>query len=394
MKKTYSGKAIIRAGETLIDNNIGINNPEFESAMDVLSYWRLIHEMPLSNAQKIVESEALKIDKSAFTAKRLKRYVSIVNKLKRFSDMKLKNMQDIGGCRVVVSNTKKLTKVIRLLKKRPEFKSGGGHVKYKDYISNPKEDGYRSYHLVGRFRDVNNEEKNIEVQLRTRLQHDWATALEIVDIFTKQKLKSNQGDKKWSSFFKYVSEQFAIMESASLFSINDRKTWDAYLQKVVSRPDSLKSCIAAQKLIKEIDVVKKFEAFTQSLNFADGQLEKISKERNGFILIDVDLSKSQIHMEFFGEESVESAERSYIECEKRIAERNDHVAALVSTTAVDGIKEAYPNYFADSREFLRHLILISSAPIQDETEKLLDKISDPLMKFIVDGVRRLTRAFS
>ena len=375
----------------MIDRNISTNSPEFESAMDVLSYWRLIHEAPLSNAQKIVESEALKIDKSAFTAKRLKRYVSIVNKLKRFSDMKLKNMQDIGGCRVVVSNTKKLTQLTRSLKRRPEFKNGAGIVRHKDYISSPKEDGYRSYHLIGRFKDINNEEKNIEVQLRTRLQHDWATALEIVDIFTKQKLKSNQGDKKWSSFFKYVSEQFAIMESTHLFSINNPKTWNTYLENVLSRSESHESCIAAQKLIKEIGVVKKFEAFTHSLNFADGQLEKISKERNGFILINVDLSKSQIQLDFFEEKNVEKAERSYIECEKKIAGRNDHVTALVSTTAVDGIKEAYPNYFADSSEFLRHLILISTAPIQKERVTFIDKVTDPLIKFVVNVIGRLTR---
>ncbi|MEI7431017.1 MAG: RelA/SpoT domain-containing protein [Betaproteobacteria bacterium] len=393
MKKTYSGKAIIRAGETLIDSNISINSSEFESAMDVLSYWRLIHETPLSNAQKIVESEALKIDKSAFTAKRLKRYVSIVNKLKRFNDMKLKNMQDIGGCRVVVSNTKKLTQLIRSLRRRPEFKSSAGFVRHKDYISNPKEDGYRSYHLIGRFRDIQNAEKNIEVQLRTRLQHDWATALEIVDIFTKQKLKSNQGDKKWSSFFKYVSEQFSIMESIHLLSIDNPKTWNAYLEKVLSRPESYESCIAAQKLIKELSVVKKFEAFTHSLNFVDGQLEKIPKEKYGFVLINVDLSKSQIQLEFFEEKNVENAERSYIECEKRIAGRNDYVAALVSTTAVDGIKEAYPNYFADSSEFLRHLILISAAPIQNERANLIDKITDPIIKFVLNLVNRLTKTF-
>lgn len=49
-----------------------------------------------------------------------------------------------------------------------------------DYIKSPKEDGYRSLHLVfacnngaggiARF--------NLELQLRTRLQHDWSTALE------------------------------------------------------------------------------------------------------------------------------------------------------------------------------------------------------------------------
>ena len=351
--------------------------------MDVLSYWRLAHEAPLSIAQKIVENEALKVDKNAFTAKRLKRYISIEKKLKRFKDMKLKNMQDIGGCRAVVSSTKKLSQLIRLLKKRPEFRGRDGKVKCKDYINNPKDDGYRSYHLIGRFKDTSNEEKNIEVQLRTRLQHDWATALEIVDIFTKQNLKSNQGDIKWGRFFRRVSEQIAAMEKASFFDVNAPTSWPAYLKLVLSNEELHASCIDAQKLIKDLGVVDKFNAFAHSIKFADGQLKEKIKERYGFILINIDLSKTEIHLNFFKENEIEEAENNYIECEKSIAGKIDHVAALVSTTAVDGIKEAYPNYFADSTDFLRHLIVISTAPVGIKPPNVIDRITDYIMRRII-----------
>ena len=375
----------------MIDERVKKGSPEFEGAIDVLTYWRLMHEAPLANAQQIVEVEALKTDKTAFTAKRLKRYESIVSKLKRFDDMKLKNMQDIGGCRVVVSSLKKLRQLIRSLKRRPEFKNSMGVVRHKDYIESPKEDGYRSYHLIGRFKDVNNEDRNIEVQLRTRLQHDWATALEIVDIFTKQKLKSNQGEKKWSEFFKSVSEQFAIMENTPLFNVEKGPTWHAYLKNVLSNPDSLESCLTARRLIKDIGVVSKFNAFTHSLKFADGELEKIQKERDGFILIMVDLAKSRIELKFFDQNNIENAVQSYSECEKNSAGRKDFVAALVSTTAVDGIKAAYPNYFADSTEFLKHLLLISNAPIAKERITVLNKLGDKLAEAFVRIINALPK---
>ena len=67
---------------------------------------------------------------------------------------------------------------------------------YPDYIDNPKVDGYRGYHLIGAFPDKDGDRRLIEIQVRTSIQHDWATALEIVDLFTGQALKSNQG-KKW-----------------------------------------------------------------------------------------------------------------------------------------------------------------------------------------------------
>ena len=103
MNKKYTGKQIIKAGEMLLDYNI----EEFDSAMDILSYWRFSHEKPLGEALKILQETTIKIDKNAIFAKRLKRYVSIVYKLRRFRKMKLKNMQDIGGCRAIISSPRK-----------------------------------------------------------------------------------------------------------------------------------------------------------------------------------------------------------------------------------------------------------------------------------------------
>ncbi len=52
----------------------------------------------------------------------------------------------------------------------------------------------------------------IEVQLRTRLQHNWATAVETVGIFTGEALKSSQGNEDWQDFFRLVSTWFAHKE--------------------------------------------------------------------------------------------------------------------------------------------------------------------------------------
>tara|TARA_B100000780_G_C21042283_1_gene418269 strand:+ start:49 stop:234 length:186 start_codon:yes stop_codon:yes gene_type:complete len=47
------------------------------------------------------------------------------------------------------------------------------------------------------------------------------------------------------------------------------------------------------------------------------------------------------------------------------------VSTPVFTTAIGGIKEAYPNYFADARIFIHYLTLFSSITIEDQ---LKDKI--------------------
>lgn len=222
----YSGKQVIKAGETLLLSNLSDTDPDlFSRSMDVLSFWRFSFEDALDTAFSILVRETLPHDSDAIFAKRLKRHPSIVSKLKRFDTMKLKNMQDIGGCRVILKDEKKLRKVVRSLKLLPEFQNKNGKYKYKDYIKTPKKDGYRGYHLIGRFIDSQGKEKSIEIQLRTKIQHSWATALEIVDLFTGQALKSSIGEEKWKDFL--------------VLLVNNLKLLKEYLYILGYRPKSL-----------------------------------------------------------------------------------------------------------------------------------------------------------
>ena len=107
----YSGKQVIKAGETLLLSNLSDTDPDlFSRSMDILSFWRFSFEDALDTAFSILVRETLPHDSEAIFAKRLKRHPSIVSKLKRFDTMKLKNMQDIGGCRVILKDEKNYAK--------------------------------------------------------------------------------------------------------------------------------------------------------------------------------------------------------------------------------------------------------------------------------------------
>lgn len=361
----YSGKQITHAGEKLLNEDVLKDPDELNKCMDILSYWRLTHESPLEEAFKILQNATLPMDDKAFFAKRLKRFISIVNKLKRFRTMKLKNMQDIGGCRAIVSNVKKVYKIVRVLKKRPEFKLHRGEYRFKDYIKSPKPDGYRGYHLVGQFKGKTGEKRLIEFQLRTKLQHDWATAVEIVDLFTGQALKSNQGQADWESFFKGVSDQFAIMEGIHLFNFENPSKRDEYLMKSTQLPELLEN---TQRLGKRLSVRNKFSAFANSIKIVHDNLDKNIVD--GYALIRVNTFKKVVKVDVYGYGDKEQAVEKYLEAEKEVAGQDDLVVALVSTTAVGGIKEAYPNYFADSTEFLKHYMLIEKIQIGGIIKKI------------------------
>jgi ppGpp synthetase/RelA/SpoT-type nucleotidyltranferase len=370
MGKKYTGKQVSKAGEDLLDiDRMLKDNEKFEAALDVLSYWRFSHEVPLSIAFGKLQEVALKKDKNAIFAKRLKRFISIVRKLDRFRSMKLKNMQDIGGCRAILASEKKLNQIARELKKMPEFRHDGKY-RIKNYIKNPKDDGYRSFHIVGKFPDADGDSKNIEIQLRTSLQHYWATALEIVDLFTDQALKSNQGNAVWKSFFKLVSDQFAIMDSIHMFNtLSPYDKFERYIKILQENEDMIICSKKIKQHCDHLNVLKMLIAFSNSLKIIENKLDNHRDKQTEFVLLKIDTLKKTVYSELFTKEESKIAEGKYVEAEKEAASRNGVVAALVSTTAVGGIREAYPNYFADSTEFAKHLQLIIEASRRAYTTK-------------------------
>lgn len=83
-------------------------------------------------------------------------------------------MQDIAGIRMMCQFVEDIETVVELLRKRKDFEI----IEERDYISQKKESGYRSYHLVIRYPvDTLEGEKIIlvEIQIRTLSMNFWAT---------------------------------------------------------------------------------------------------------------------------------------------------------------------------------------------------------------------------
>jgi putative GTP pyrophosphokinase len=133
------------------------------------------------------------IDPDALVSQRLKRKLS---KLEKNAGMNLARMQDIGGIRAIVTN---MTEVRQL---EQDYKKGtrvftvvkGG----KDYINYLKKCGYRSIHQIFKYKNG----FSIELQIRTQIQHAWATAVETMGKFLGHSLKSSEGPKEWLNFFR------------------------------------------------------------------------------------------------------------------------------------------------------------------------------------------------
>jgi ppGpp synthetase/RelA/SpoT-type nucleotidyltranferase len=353
----YSGEQINKAGEKLLTHEVFQDEKQFAEVMEVLSYWRSEHTGSLARAFETLQVVTLAKDRKSIFAKRMKRFVSIAAKLRRFPSMALKNMQDMGGCRAILSNQKKLTQALRELKRLPQFRWDDGRTRIKDYIQFPKDDGYRSVHIIGLFPNDEGHTRRIEVQLRTYIQHYWATALEIVDLFTQQALKSNQGDPEWREFFKKVSEHFALMDSIHLFeAMSPVAKGIAYRARIKDDLLYRQSAKEIRACARKLRVENKLAGFAGSLVVLDHELKKLKNP--GFVLLKIDVEAQTVDTTVFEKNDANAAEAAYADLEAETAKLESIIVALVSSTAVGGIKEAYPNYFADSSKFMQLLKLI------------------------------------
>ena len=342
--KEFSKAKIDNAASILIDNKKH-TALEIDDSLEIVNYWKGIHNYPLHVFKNRLKRVSEKIDKNALSAQRLKRISSILKKLNRSYDgtkptMKLTQMQDVAGCRVVMSDIKKA----RLLYEKYYYNGDIKHKKVntKDYISSPKLDGYRSIHVVYRYNsDKGKKDYNgllIEIQIRSKLQHLWATAVETVDFFTRQAIKSNQGEENWKTFFKLISSAFARMENTPIISQTPQNEKELYLQK--------------KELEKELQVRTKMKQWTNSVKYFD---DFKTKKKTKFYLLELDTVLERLNISAFTKREEKEALLAYSNAEKKIYNRKEYDVVLVSADNIKDLKKAYPNYFLDTKDFLRYL---------------------------------------
>jgi hypothetical protein len=328
----YSKKAVMRAGETLIDKTA--TEAAHSHAMDVLSNWRAAHAYPMHSLLMTLRQQSVAVDSKAIVVQRLKRTPSIVEKLSRYPEMKLQRMQDISGCRAIVSTVRDVEQLSSKI-----TNSRTRHILHKtdNYIDQPKDSGYRGIHLIYKYNGDKTAYQDyfVEIQLRSKIQHAWATALEIVDTFTRQALKSSRGNKDWLNFFIYAAAQFAKLERRPVGAI----------------PVGVDSHKELMRLEKKLNVVARLNAFAVS---ADHIMQKQDGKTDYFLLELTDHAR-KIVVSQYPTSAFELATQHYLEKEKQAKVDTSYDVVLVAASSMHALKGAYPNYFADSRDFLKYI---------------------------------------
>nr|MBP6823711.1 RelA/SpoT domain-containing protein [Acidobacteriota bacterium] len=295
------------------------------------------HGYPINTFQATLRLKLKTIDDEAIVAQRLKRAPSIILKLRRFDGMRLARMQDIGGLRAVVGS---ITKVRNLETAYRNAMFKHELTSSKNYIDEPKDDGYRSIHLIYRYVNENASSYNglsLELQLRTQLQHAWATAVETMGTFLGQALKSGQGEGEWRSFFAVASAALSIVEkTAPVPGFEGLTTNEVYAE--------------VERLENRLRVLDKLRGFAIAA-------DKITTEqgRGAYHLVVLDSAKRTVSIRPYPIARLEEANIEYAAIEQRTKDGEAIEAVLVSAGPIDALRKAYPNYFLDTQAFVKQI---------------------------------------
>lgn len=114
-----------------------------------------------------------------FVKTRIKSPLSIVEKLKKRNievtvGNMVRNLNDVAGVRVICSFIDDIYEIAKMLARQDDIKV----IEVKDYIKHPKENGYRSYHMIIEipvFFSDKTMNMRVEIQLRTIAMDSWAS---------------------------------------------------------------------------------------------------------------------------------------------------------------------------------------------------------------------------
>ncbi len=342
---SFSNKAVKKAGRSLRKKE-----GDLKLATAMIQTFRAAHEKPLNAVSALIETCCLELNIDVRPVKRLKRLETIIDKLQRktlngkdANATCVSNMNDIGGCRGIFRNMDDLNLVKKCLIARNPNEKGICVKDIDDYINEKKQSdcGYRSLHIIYQ---CSHEKKTfkIEAQLRTKLQHLWATTVEIVDILegTKIKTHSHSDDSEKSEKQIFWEELLSIMSD-----------FIAEAEGIIELPNLQKELYVSRlkKLNTDLNALQRLTSFKMASEIID---TKVTSTGHVLLIVNSKTLDVLVQKVFPQQDHAISA---YNDVETFVASIDGLSALLVSTQNLDQLSEAYPNYIGDCASFIEIL---------------------------------------
>ena len=339
----FSKKEVKRVGRVIAANEP--LTPESEErireAFRIANSWRDAHAYPMDSVRRSVIMHLARAGLGGDTVARLKRMPAISGKLRRIN-LGLDQLQDLAGCRCIMPDLESVGRLISVLRARLKHPI----QREDDYIAQPKDDGYRSHHLIISFKHEREasayDGRKVELQVRTRLQHAWATTVEAVGLFQNENLKNHEGSQEWLRLFVLASAGMAEAEGCAL-----HPEWP--------KGDALRSELKG--LARRLDALGVLERVRLGVQGTTDPL--VLGYRPSHYLIRFDLATKTVRVE--PHNRIKSATLSYDQAEEQanLSNVEGENVVLVKVDTLESLKSAYPNYFGDVavfEDFLRKIV--------------------------------------
>lgn len=333
----YSKKDVVRAGNSLKERMVWTPDSaaEIQRVFSIANSWRASHAYPMHRLRGEMHGRMSALKLKGLTVARLKQMPSIRAKLCRI-ESNLRQLQDLGGCRAVLPTIDEARRLVaEMIERSPHtLKSQNA------YMDVPRSSGYRSHHLIFAFlpREASEsgyEGRLIEMQIRSRLQHSWATAVEAVGLYLGQNLKAEVGDADWLRLFQLMSLEFAASEGCDYAKDGS----NSRAKEIIDLEASL-------------NVVRTLDALSHAVSGLDWiQSDRFSKPK--YCVIKYDKKERKVDVAYLRtpsdiENNLETGERGENDA-------NRYSAVVVEIDKVDDLREGYPNYFGDVQLFKSRL---------------------------------------
>jgi ppGpp synthetase/RelA/SpoT-type nucleotidyltranferase len=324
---TYSKAKIDKSG-LILSRPIEDLTEEYIELEHIFDEFRKFHLQPLSELTLELQNWLSEYGKSYYIAQRLKRKPQIIRKLNRFS-VRLTQLQDIGGCRIIVDNNKDSDNLIIFLFDKINSSQDIKVKRKTDYREKGRDiTGYRAFHII-----LEKNGFNLELQIRSKIQHYWAESIERTSVIYGYLLKEQEGDSNVVSYFRMLSDVFFELEAGRDAGVRQKLELDSFRQtaeQIIRRSDR-NNLIGGYVNDDIIETLKGIEG--RNPNGLNNWILVFDWSTGNFVTWDV-----------VGRDS-SAAVDAYMRYEKQYTEDDKFEVVLIGSSDVATVKQTHSHYF-------------------------------------------------
>ena len=341
-----SKSKIDKAGRVLA-KEIYRDEIEYIESEDVLDEYRKGHLFPLTETTLELQEWLSTYSERYYIAQRLKRKPQIIRKMRRLS-VRLTQLQDIGGARIIVDTNKDVDDLRQYLVDKISEQEKMLLIRESDYRQRGRFDtGYRALHLV-----LQRYGYKLELQIRSRIQHYWAESVERASVIYGYALKEQEGDKSVLRYFKALSDALYVVEMGRDLTTKQKLDLETLRQK-------------AESIIQESDKHRIFDSYVnEGIIRTLSSVERGRRQQfNNWIII-FDWNQGMFVAWDIVDRDPDRAIDAYVQKENQFPAEKGYEVVLVGASDVATIRQTHSHYFgigsAEALEGLEQSIAILS----------------------------------